>query len=158
MHKKQSMSITPELHYRKLEKLYLSANVQQLFSGSSIQVSHSRTEISLPVDPKYFHGAQAIHGATYFKLLDDAAYFAVASLVTDVFIVTSSFQINLLRPVNSGILKAVGTVRSVGKNLFVAEATLYNEKGKEIAFGTGQFMRTAQPWESLENYELGIKN
>ncbi|MBX0332206.1 PaaI family thioesterase [Pontibacter sp. HSC-14F20] len=147
------MSTKPEAHYRKLEKLYLSANVQQLFSGSSIEVSHSRAEISLPVDPKYFHGAQAIHGATYFKLLDDAAYFAVASLVTDVFIVTSSFQINLLRPINAGILKAVGTVRSVGKTLFVAEATLYNEKGKEVAFGTGQFMRTTQRWDNLPGWE-----
>ena len=143
---------TQDLHYRKLEQLYLRANVQQVFSGSSITVSHSKAEITLPVDPKYFHGAQAIHGATYFKLLDDAAYFAVASVVTDVFIVTSSFQINLLRPVNAGILKAMGMVRSVGKNLFVAEATLYNERGKEVAFGTGQFMRTAQAWESLEGY------
>lgn len=151
------MSTKPETHYRKLEQLYLSANVQQLFSGSHIEVSHSKAMISLPVDPKYFHGAQAIHGATYFKLLDDAAYFAVASLVTDAFIVTSSFQINLLRPVNSGTLKAVGTVRSVGKNLFVAEATLYNEKGKEVAFGTGQFMRTAQPWESLEGYSSELE-
>lgn len=150
--------MNPKEHYRKLEQLYLSANVQKLFSGSTITVSDSKAEITLPVDPKYFHGAQAMHGATYFKLLDDAAYFAVASLVKDVFIVTSSFQINLLRPVSSGSLRAVGTVRSAGKNLFVAEATLYNDRGKEVAFGTGQFMRTAQPWESLENYELGITN
>jgi uncharacterized protein (TIGR00369 family) len=147
------MPATLETHYRKLEKLYLSANVQQLFSDSSIEVTHSKAEITLPVNPKYFHGAQAIHGATYFKLLDDAAYFAVASLVTDVFIVTSSFQINLLRPVNTGTLRAVGTVRSVGKNLYVAEATLYNERGKEVAFGTGQFMRTTQRWDRLPGWE-----
>ena len=142
-----------EDHYRKLEQLYLSANVQDLFNGSSISVGHSKAELTLPVDPKYFHGAQAMHGATYFKLLDDAAYFAVASLVQDVFIVTSSFQLNLLRPVNSGTLSAVGTVRSAAKNLFIAEATLYNERGKEVAFGTGQFMRTTQPWDSLEGYK-----
>ncbi|MBD1397204.1 PaaI family thioesterase [Pontibacter sp. JH31] len=144
-----------EEHYRRLEQLYLGANVQQLFSGSTISVAHSKAEITLPVDPKYFHGAQAIHGATYFKLLDDAAYFAVASLVTDVFIVTASFQINLLRPVSGGTLKAAGIVRSVGKNLYVAEATLQNERGKEVAFGTGQFMRTNQPWTSLEHYRPG---
>ena len=137
-----------------MEQLYLSANVQRLFNGSSISVGHSTAELTLPIDPKYFHGAQAIHGATYFKLLDDAAYFAVASLVQDVFIVTSSFQLNLLRPVSSGTLRAVGSVRSVARNLFIAEATLYNERGKEVAFGTGQFMRTTQPWDSLEGYAL----
>lgn len=65
-------------HYRRLERLYHKAKVQELFNGSSISVSHSRSELTLPVEPKYFHGANAMHGAFYFKLLDDAAYFAVA--------------------------------------------------------------------------------
>ena len=139
-------------HYRRLERLYHQANVQQHFRGSSISVSHSKAEITLPVAPGYFHGAKAVHGAVYFKLLDDAAYFAVASVVQDVFIVTSSFQLNLLRPVNGGTLKAVGSLRSRSRQLFVAEATLYNDRGKEVAFGTGQFMKTDQPLGSLEGY------
>ncbi|QCR21324.1 PaaI family thioesterase [Pontibacter sp. SGAir0037] len=142
-----------EDHYRKLEHLYHQANVQQLFSGSTIAVSHGKAEITLPVDPKYFHGAQAIHGASYFKLLDDAAYFAVASVVKDVFIVTSSFQLNLLRPVSSGVLHAVGTLRSFGKSISIAESVIYNDKGKEVAFGTGQFTRTTQPLADLKGYE-----
>ncbi|WP_018479117.1 PaaI family thioesterase [Pontibacter roseus] len=145
----------PETHYRRLEHLYHQANVQSLLPGSTISVTHGQAELTLPVDSKYFHGAQSIHGSIYFKLLDDAAYFAVASLVQDVFIVTSSFQLNLLRPVSSGQLRAVGKVRSVSKNLFTAESTLYNDKGKEVAFGTGQFMRTAQPLQSLEGYMEG---
>jgi len=85
--------------------------------------------------------------------MDDAAYFAVSSVVQEVFIVTSSFQLNLLRPVTGGTLKAVGTLRSRSKQLFVAEATLYNERGKEVAFGTGQFMKTDQLLRSLRGYE-----
>lgn len=69
-------------HYRRMERLYHKANVQELFHGSSISVSHSRAELTLPVDPKYFHGTNAIHGSVHFKLLDDAAYFAVASVRT----------------------------------------------------------------------------
>ena len=132
-------------HYRQLEKLYHSANIQQFIDGSQIKVQHQTAEITLPVQPTYHHGANAMHGALYFKLLDDAAYFSVASIVQDVFIVTSSFQLNLVRPVTGGTVKAVGKVRTIGKNLFVAEATLYNELGKEVAFGTGQFMKTNQP-------------
>lgn len=139
-------------HFERLQRLYHKAKVQQLFSGSTIAVSHSRAELTLPVQEAYFHGAAAIHGSVYFKLLDDAAYFAVASVVQDVFVVTSSFQINLVRPVTGGMLKAVGTLRSQGKNLYVAEATLYNNRGKEVAFGTGQFMRTSQPLNSLPGY------
>ena len=144
----------PEQHYSALQKLYHSANIQSTISGSEITVSHSRAEITLPIAPAYFHGANAMHGALYFKLLDDAAYFAVASVVRDVFIVTSSFQLNLVRPVTGGTVKAVGTLRSQGKNLYIAEATLYNDRGKEVAFGTGQFMRTTQPLSSLQGYEV----
>lgn len=141
-----------EEHYRRLERLYHKAKIQAHFDGSSIIITHSRSELLLPVASKYFHGANAIHGSVYFKLLDDAAYFAVASVVQDVFIVTSSFQLNLLRPVTGGTLKAVGTLRSTGKSLFVAESTLYNDRGKEVAFGTGQFMKTNQPLKSLQGY------
>ena len=139
-------------HYRRLERLYHKAKIQDLFRGSSIRVSHSKAELILPVSTNYYHGANAVHGAVYFKLMDDAAYFAVASVVQDVFIVTSSFQLNLLRPVTGGILKAVGTIRSVGKNMIVGESTLYNDRGKEVAFGTGQFMKTYQPLDNLEGY------
>ncbi|MBC5772613.1 PaaI family thioesterase [Pontibacter sp. KCTC 32443] len=143
-------------HYHLLEKLYHSANIQQFIDGSELKVQHQLAEITLPVQAKYNHGANAIHGALYFKLLDDAAYFAVASVVQDVFIVTSSFQINIVRPVTGGTLKAIGKVRTIGKNLFVAEATLYNDKGKEVAFGTGQFMKTNQPLSSLHGYGEGL--
>ncbi|WP_242920296.1 PaaI family thioesterase [Pontibacter liquoris] len=146
-----------QTHYQLLERLYHSANIQSVYSHSQISISHEQAEITLPADPKFFHGANALHGSVYFKLLDDAAYFAVASLVRDVFIVTSSFQLNLLRPVTGGVLKAVGTVRSKSKNLFVAEATLYNDKGKEVAFGTGQFMRTTQPLSSLAGYSAVLE-
>lgn len=141
-----------EDHFKRLEHLYQKAKIQELFNGSTISISHSHAEITLPLQEMYFHGANAIHGAVYFKLLDDAAYFAVASVVQDVFIVTSSFQLNLLRPVSAGTVKAVGTLRSHSKNLYIAEATLFNARGKEVAFGTGQFMRTTQPLSHLEGY------
>lgn len=143
-------------HFKALEALYHHAKIQQIFSGSTIDISAGKAEISLPVQEKYFHAANSIHGSVYFKLLDDAAYFAAASRVQDVFLVTSSFQLNLLRPVTGGILRAVGTLRSQSKNLLIAESTLYNEKGKEVAFGTGQFMRSTHALSSLEGYVLPL--
>ena len=64
------------------------------------------------------------------------------SLVEDVFVLTTSFNINLIRPANEGIITANGTVRFRSKNLWVADARLTNEKGKEIGFGTGNFMKS----------------
>ncbi len=130
-------------HYRKLEKMYLKANIQkQLFETTTIKIEDRKTTISMQIQEKYFHGLQAVHGCIYFKLLDDACFFAVNSVITDVFVLTTSFNINLVRPVQHGKLTAIGALRFVSKNLFTAEATLWNEKGKEIAFGTGNFAKS----------------
>jgi len=132
-----------ESHYKKLEKMYLEANIQaKLYESSTIEIGDRITTITLQIEDMYHHALNAVHGSVYFKLLDDACFFAVNSVVTDVFVLTTSFNLNLVRPVQSGLLKAVGKVRFVSKNLFTAEGILYNEQGKEIGFGTGNFAKS----------------
>lgn len=144
-----------ETHYRKLENLYLGANLnQQFYNTSTIQVSEGRAEIGLEIEEKYFHGMGAIHGSVYFKLLDDAAFFAVNSLVRDVAVLTIAFNIQLVRPVSKGRLRAVGTVKFPSRNLFVAESTLYDERGREVGFGTGNFAKSKVALSAEIGYRL----
>ena len=135
-----------ETHYRKLEHMYLGANINsRIFDTTKIEISEASAQISLNVDEKFFHALGAIHGSVYFKLLDDAAFFAVSSLVEDVFVLTVNFNIQLLRPVNEGVITAKGVVRFRSPNLYIAESVLVNEMGKEIAFGSGNFVRSKSP-------------
>ncbi len=130
-------------HFRKLERMYLATKVNiELYETISLEVSDKEAVLGLDISDKYFHALNAIHGSVYFKLLDDAAFFAVNSIVKDVFVLTTSFNLNLIRPANSGRLKAVGTVKYASRNTFVAESVLYNDAGKEIAFGTGNFAKS----------------
>ena len=130
-------------HFEKLERMYLHANVNtMIFDTTTIKIQKAESEIGLLISDKYFHALGAIHGSVYFKLLDDAAFFAVNSIVEDVFVLTTSFNVNLIRPANKGKLKSVGKVKFQSFNHYVAESTLYNEQGKEIAFGTGNFARS----------------
>ena len=130
-------------HYRKLERMYLQANINtMLFDTTTCAISMEKAEIGLTLSEKYYHALGAIHGSVYFKLLDDAAFFAVSSIVEDVFVLTSTFNINLIRPVKNGEIMAIGKVKSRSSNLFVAESTLFNEAGKEIASGTGSFVKS----------------
>ena len=122
--------------------MYLGSNInQQIYRSTTCNIEDGKATISLDIEPKYFHALNAIHGSIYFKLLDDAAFFAVNSLVTDVFVLTTSFNISLLRPVQEGRITAIGMIKFNSRNLFVAESTLFNELGKEIAFGTGNFTK-----------------
>ncbi len=141
-------------HFKKLERMYLQANVNtMLFNPTTCKINEGVSEIGLTISEKYFHALGAIHGSVYFKLLDDACFFAVNSLVEDVFVLTTSFNINLIRPVSSGLIKAVGKVKFISKDLFVAEANLFNSEGKEIGFGTGNFTKS----KIVLSEEIGYK-
>ena len=131
-------------HYKKLENMYLQANVNtKIYTTTKASISKGKSVISIDIENKYFHALGAIHGSVYFKLLDDACFFAVNSLVEDAFVLTTSFNIHITKPVSSGKIEAIGKVRFKSKkNLFTAEATLYNENGQEIAFGTGDFAKS----------------
>ena len=126
-------------HYRKLEKMYLSAPINAFYSPS-IWVSDGEAQIEIAAKPEFFHAANAVHGSVYFKLLDDAAFFAVNSLIEDDFALTASFTTYLLRPVSDGTLKAAGKVVWSGGRSYIAEAVVMDEDGREIARGSGNFV------------------
>lgn len=74
------------------------------------------------------------------KLLDDAAFFAVDSLVEEYFALTASFTTYLLRPISEGIMKASGKVVYAGGRSFIAESVVKDREGSEIARGSGSFV------------------
>ncbi len=133
-----------EDHYRRLERAYLQAPTNAYYRPS-IQVGHGTAEIVIPLRPEFYHAAHAVHGSVYFKALDDAAFFAANSIVHDVFVLTVSFNLYLLRPVVAGELRARGRVVSASRRLIVAEAEAVDDDGKPVARGSGTFMRSEIP-------------
>lgn len=130
-----------EEHFRKLERMYHVAPANEYYRPA-LRVSEGASEVDIRVRRKFFHAAAAVHGSVYFKALDDAAFFAVNSLVTDVFVLTVSFNIYLTRPVSHGILRARGSVVHRSRQIFLAEAQLFDEDSRQIARGSGSFMRS----------------
>lgn len=106
----------------------------------------------MPVRREFFHAAQAVHGSVYFKALDDAAFFAVNSLVEDVFVLTVSFTVYLTRPVSQGTMKSIGRVVHASRRLYVAESQVYDEGNKVIATGSGTFLRSSISLDSQVGY------
>jgi len=128
-------------HYRALEKMYASAPCNQCYEPT-IHISHGTAEVVIPMQKKFFHSGGTAHGSVYFKALDDAAYFAVSSLVTDLFVVTASFTVHILRPISQGEMRARGGVVFASEHLFVAESTIFDSRGREIARGSGDFIKS----------------
>jgi uncharacterized protein (TIGR00369 family) len=133
--------MTKEDHYRKLENMMHSAPIIKLV-GAHVEVREGRADITLPVREDLFHAAGALHGSMYFLALDNAAWFAVNSLVLDVFVLTKTFTTSLIRPISRGVVKAEGKVVNSSDAQFLAESVLYDQDGQEIARGNGVFVKS----------------
>ena len=84
--------MTKDPHFTALENMYLAAPISDLYHPS-IEISDSEATIKIEVSEQFFHSAGGLHGSVYFKLLDDAAFFAANSLERDVFVLTTSFGV-----------------------------------------------------------------
>ncbi|RMF14030.1 MAG: PaaI family thioesterase [Candidatus Dadabacteria bacterium] len=136
--------MSSQTHYTSLARMYLAAPINQIYVPT-IEISEGRAEISIEADERFFHSAGALHGSVYFKLLDDAAFFAANSLELETFVLTASFTTYLLRPITGGRIRAVGMVQSRTRNQFLAEAVLYDAEGHEAGRGNGLFAKGRMP-------------
>ncbi len=141
-----------EDHFRKLERTYLRAVCNREYSPT-LSVAHGASELTLPIRRNFLLPGGTVHGSVYFKALDDAAYFAVNSLVEDVAVVTVSFTIHFMRRVSEGQLKAKGKVTHASDRLFFAESALIDSRDQLLATGAGTFVKSGIPLSPLIGYE-----
>ncbi|MDE2619435.1 MAG: PaaI family thioesterase [Sphingomonadales bacterium] len=142
------------LHWRALESLYASAPINTMFDSSLTVLGEGAARIAFTIDPRVHHAAGAAHGTIYFKMLDDAAFYAANTLVTDRFLLTTSFNLHFVRPVKRGRVIAEGRWISGRRRVLVAEARLVDEEGEEIGRGTGTFMRSRIALSGLPGYRI----
>ncbi|HEY5720758.1 MAG TPA: PaaI family thioesterase [Allosphingosinicella sp.] len=144
-----------DAHLRALESLYRSAPINRLFE-SEIEISEQGVaRIRFNVSEEAFHAAGAAHGTLYFKMMDDAAFYACNSMVTDRFLLTTAFNLNFTRPLRAGPVIAEGRWASGKRRVFVGDARLIDSEGEEAARGTGTFMRSHIALTSLAGYAPG---
>ncbi|MBX7458733.1 PaaI family thioesterase [Qipengyuania sp. 1NDH17] len=141
-----------ETHWRALESLYASAPVNAMFDSALEVTGEGRSRITFEVTESAYHAAGAAHGTIYFKMLDDAAFYAANTLVTDRFLLTTSFNLHFTKPVREGKVVAEGRWVSGRRRVFVAESRLVDAEGDEIGRGTGTFMKSRIPLSSLDGY------
>ena len=83
-------------HFRALEALYRGAPVNALFPSTLEIAAPGVARIAFTVAPAMFHAGGAAHGTIYFKMLDDAAFYAANSLVSDRFLLTTAFNLHFI--------------------------------------------------------------
>jgi uncharacterized protein (TIGR00369 family) len=139
-------------HFRGLESLYRAAPINALFRSELEIAEAGLARIRFEVERDTFHAAGAAHGTLYFKMMDDAAFYACNSLVSDRFLLTTAFNLVFTRPIKSGSVIAEGRWISGKRRVFVGESRLILSDGEEAARGTGTFMRSHIALSGLHGY------
>jgi uncharacterized protein (TIGR00369 family) len=142
-------------HIAKLENMYLRCPINQsMYPSTRAFFDAKEALLTLEVDRNQFHAMGAAHGSVYFKLIDDAAYFAAQAHVEDCYLLTAGMNINFTRPVTSGIIECRGKVIHRGRKMLVAEAELTDAEDHLLATGRGTFVRSEKPLEPDFGYRL----
>jgi len=135
-----------------LERIYAAAPINAIYRPV-LTVSQGQAVVEMEARPEFHHAAGALHGSVYFKMLDDAAFFAANSLEPRFFVLTASFTVFFLRPVTEGKLRSVGRVVSQTRSQFIVEAVLYDAEGNEVGRGIGTFVRSKVPLTQARGHE-----
>lgn len=142
-------------HYSKLESMYNTLPLNQMLQ-SKVKISKGKASIIITIKDDFHHAANAVHGSFYFKSLDDSSFFAVNSIEKEFFVLTTQFNIYLTRPVSKGIIRAEGRLVNQNKSQFIAESVAYDENDKEIARGSGLFVKSKIRLDSIPGYSTEI--
>ena len=147
-----------EKHYRALENMYCSAPSSAGIYKPTINIAFEKSEVEIEVGEQYHHSAGGVHGSVYFKMLDDAAFFAANSIEFEYFVLTSSFTTYLTRPIAEGSMRSVGKVVNRSKSQIIAESVIYNGEGKELGRGSGVFVKGRVRLVDALGYDLELES
>ena len=98
-----------------------------------------KVRITLHPDPRHHHGAGRIHGGILALLLDNAGFFASATVSGGFWTATTEFKVNLLESAGEEPVIATGTVLRKGRHLVHAQMEAVTEAGVTVAIGLGSY-------------------
>jgi uncharacterized protein (TIGR00369 family) len=114
-----------------------SAPIAKFMGFTFTRVEPGEVSMQMPIDERHLNPMGSLHGGIYADLADAAMGCAFASTL-EAGETSALFQLNLniVRPMWTGILKADARVVQRGRNLGVAECRLYDGEGRLVGTAT----------------------
>ncbi|KPJ86812.1 MAG: hypothetical protein AMS18_15125 [Gemmatimonas sp. SG8_17] len=124
--------------------MYLSAPYN-VGHEPGIKISLGEADIVVPIQDDYFNAAGVLSSTVCFKAMNDAAIFAVNSLVANSVALTTNFSISLTQTPATGELLARGRFVGMSGDQYLAESILTDSDGEEIGRAEGTLEVRAVP-------------
>lgn len=109
--------------------------------GEFIDDAKQSYRFELPLTPFMHNSGRAVHGGILATLIDSAMGSLInRSLPPDQYAVTTELKLNYLRPGKGERVRAEASFLHRGQTLVVMEGTVYDDRNRRIAHGTGSFI------------------
>lgn len=129
-------------HFRRLEHMY-AANHAPRHEMADVAVSMGRAEMSARIDTDPHNLRSITNHAHYHDLLADTASLAAGSLVEDRVVAAERFDMQVMNPGYSGLVKTSARVILAQPPRYRVQVQLMSEEGNVLAQGTGVFAPSA---------------
>ncbi|WP_379141178.1 PaaI family thioesterase [Paenibacillus sp. sgz500992] len=127
------------INREQIETLLRSSAYHRFLDVQVEELNEESITILLPDNDLFVTGdAEYIHGGIIATLIDIAGYFAVhrkVNLPTP----TIDLRIDYLRPAAPGVLRAKANLVKLGRTVSLADISVTDHTGKEVAVGRGLF-------------------
>lgn len=105
------------------------------------EISNGRANFEIEIRKELTQNGM-IHGGVLASLIDSTCACAAFSLIfPDGYATTIDLQVEFIKPVSSGRLKAKAKCIKSGKNIFFCKAKVWDENGNLICTGSSQLLR-----------------
>ena len=127
------------MSHKLLLKKYLN---HPMHKGLNLNVTMSQgvATVEMTVSPEICNLVGILHGNYYFKIMDDACFFAALSLNKHEFVATANFNIHYFSPASKGQLIASAQVVHARGTKYVCECTIVDKEQKKYGCGSGLFI------------------
>lgn len=133
-----------ELNTEHLKSVIEIINEGPFFRHMSMRVTElgvGYSKVVAEISRKHMNPFGALHGGVYSSVIDTAAYWsAYCDLPEEQGLVSIDLKVDFLAPVLDQIVIVKGKRVKAGKTIYLAEAKMFNEKGKLVAHGTSKLM------------------
>lgn len=123
----------------ELESILTTPKYHQFLGLQLEELTEQSITIRLPYNELFNTSADGyIHGGIISTLIDVAGFFAVYRLLNHP-VPTVDLKIDFLRPARASDLLATATLVKLGRTVSIADVTVKDAEGKEVAIGRGLF-------------------
>ena len=128
-------------HVKEIAKIVNVCPYFSLLSMKIRSISRGKSDLEVEIKKKHLQPYGIVHGGVCASLVDAAAFWAVyPRTAADIGLTTVEIKLNYLTPASKGRLIAKGKSIKVGKTICLGEASVEDDKGKLVAYGTSTMM------------------